>query len=70
MLTKSEQRVLRTFREYLMTPHQMLCFAGPSLSRHRAALKSLTDKEMLVPEKFKGAYSLTTAGYAAMQSCA
>ncbi|MEM6689278.1 MAG: hypothetical protein AAF664_07630, partial [Planctomycetota bacterium] len=27
-ITASEQRVLQTFREYLMTPGKMLCFSG------------------------------------------
>jgi hypothetical protein len=67
--TKSEQVVFATFRNYLMTPHRMLCFFGPSLEQNQAALKHLTEMEMLVKESFKGAYSLTSSGYAAMNAC-
>ena len=69
LLTIAEQRVLRTFRQFLVTPGQMLCFYGPNLSQHQAALKKLTDREFLVKEQFKGGYSLTKAGYVAMNDC-
>jgi len=48
----------------------MLCFSGQDLERDRTALNGLSDKELLVKEKFKGGYSLTPAGFAAMQECA
>ncbi|MBN1851935.1 MAG: hypothetical protein JW829_04395 [Pirellulales bacterium] len=67
MLTIAEQRVLRTFRQFLVTPGQMLCFHGSSLNRNQAALKQLIAKELLVKEHFKGGYSITEAGYAAMK---
>ncbi|QDV68625.1 hypothetical protein Poly24_23350 [Rosistilla carotiformis] len=66
--TKSEQSVLKTFREFLMSPGQMLCFYGPELERYRNALKGLTERGLLVKERFKGAYSLTREGFAAMRS--
>lgn len=69
LLSTSEQRVLRTFRDFLMTPGQMLCFSGPDLKQHKATLDVLADKELLVKEKFKGGYSLTRAGFAAMTDC-
>ncbi|QDV73294.1 hypothetical protein [Botrimarina mediterranea] len=69
MLTNSEQKALGQFREYLMTPNQMLCFSGPSLDTNRAALESLADKDLLARERPKGAYSLTNRGYSAMRSC-
>ncbi|MBN1589214.1 MAG: hypothetical protein JW888_06850 [Pirellulales bacterium] len=69
MLSTSEQRVLRTFRQFLMNPGQMLCFSGPNLKQNRATLALLTDKELLVKEKFKGGYSLTQSGFAAMKDC-
>jgi hypothetical protein len=47
----------------------MLCFYGPDLEKHKAALRSLTEKKLLVKERFKGGYSLTRAGFAAMKSC-
>ena len=69
LLSISEQRVLRTFRRFLMTPGQMLCFYGPNLKLNQATLDLLTDKELLVREKFNGGYSLTQAGYTAMNGC-
>jgi hypothetical protein len=69
MLTTGEQRVLRTFRRFLMTPGQMLCFYGPNLKQNRVALQQLIDKEFLVKEQFKGAYSLTDEGFVAMNDC-
>lgn len=67
LLTISEQRVLRTFRQFLISPGQMLCFHGPNLNRNQAALRQLIEKELLVKEHFKGGYSITEAGYAAMK---
>ncbi len=52
-----------------MTPGQMLCFNGPNLKQDKATLELLTNKELLVKEKFKGGYSLTQAGFAAMNDC-
>ena len=69
MLTISEQRVLQTFHQYLMTPGKMLCFSGPDLERYAADLNCLADKKLLVREKFKGGYSLTKGGFAAMKDC-
>jgi hypothetical protein len=69
MLTRSEQRVLRVFREYLITPGQMLCFSGPKLDQDQPALELLIGKDLLVKEAFKGGYSLTQAGFAAMNDC-
>ncbi len=66
MMTTAEQRVFRTFRQYLMTPGRMLCFSGPDLQRDTVALKLLTEKKFLVKEKFAGGYSLTPAGFTAM----
>jgi hypothetical protein len=48
----------------------MLCLSGPNLERDRAALERLIEKDVLVKERFKGGYSLTEAGYAAMNDCA
>ncbi len=68
MLTVGEQRVLNTFRKFLMTPGRMLCFYGPNLKQNRAALQQLTDKDFLVREQFEGGYSLTKAGFTAMNT--
>jgi hypothetical protein len=67
LLTKSERGVLETFRLFLMTPGLMLCFNGPHLAKYREALQTLTKKGFLVKESFRGGYSLTPAGYAAMR---
>jgi len=69
LLSTSEQRVLRTFRKFLITPGEMLCFSGPNLEQDKAALELLSDKDMLSKEKFKGGYSLTQSGFAAMKAC-
>ncbi len=69
LLSPSEKTVLRTFRQYLATPGKMLCFFGPNLEKHRAAIQQLTKKDLLVKEQFKGAYSLTHAGFEAMKTC-
>lgn len=69
LLSTSEQRVLRTFRNFLMTPGQMLCFYGPNLKQNMATLEQLIEKDLLVKERFKGGYSLTRAGFAAMNDC-
>ncbi len=52
-----------------MKPGQMLCFSGPNFKQHKATLVLLTDKELLVEEDFKGGYSLTHNGFAAMNDC-
>ncbi len=69
MLTTSEQRVLRTFRRFQMDPGKMLCFSGPTLKQDKATLARMTEKELLVKEKFKGGYSLTQSGFSAMKNC-
>ena len=69
MFSESEQRVLRTFRQFLMTPDRMLCFSGTHLKQSRVGLDRLIHKELLVKEKFRGAYSLTEAGFEAMMCC-
>lgn len=69
MYSQSEKAVFRKFRQFLVTPGQMLCFFGADLEKHRTALRTLTDKELLTKEHFKGAYSLTRAGFEAMKMC-
>ncbi|MFO0818206.1 MAG: hypothetical protein U1A77_09715 [Pirellulales bacterium] len=65
-LTDADRRVLTTFRTFLMVPGEMLCFATQDLASLGGALRRLTDAGMLVAEKFPGAYSLTSAGFALM----
>ena len=69
LLSPSEQRVLSTFRRFLMNQGQMLCFSGPSLKQNKATLELLANKELLVRENFKGGYSLTPTGFAAISEC-
>ena len=69
MLTKSEVRVLQTFRQYLIVPGEMLCFSGSNLEQNKATLELLAAKEMLCRERFKGGYSLTRVGFEAMNRC-
>lgn len=69
MLTTSEQFVLTVFRQFLVTPGQMLCFDGPNFKKYKAALQQLTEKGFLIKEKFDGGYSLTQAGFVAMKNC-
>ena len=68
-LTKGELRVLRTFREFLITPGQMLCFSGPQLAQAKASLTKLHEKKFLEKESVKGGYTLTRAGFKAMKEC-
>lgn len=67
--SEPERRILRTFQQFLMTPDRMLCFSGATLKQNKAALEGLIHKELLVEERFRGAYSLTEAGFAAMKDC-
>ncbi|MCA9199626.1 MAG: hypothetical protein KDA87_18925 [Planctomycetales bacterium] len=69
MLSSPERRVLKAFRQFLVSPGQMVCFYGPKLKEYSGALKTLTEKDFVVKEQFKGAYSLTPAGFAAMKKC-
>ena len=68
-MSSSEKTVLRIFQQYLVSPGEMLCFFGPDLEKHKAAFEQLTKKQLLVKEQFKGAYSLTNAGFAALKAC-
>lgn len=69
VFSASEQRVLRSFRRFQVAPGQMLCFSGPELKQLQTTFQSLVEKEVLVKEKFKGGYSLTAAGFAALSNC-
>ncbi len=70
MLSTPEQTIMQTFRQFGMTPNKMLCFYGQDLEGKEKALDSLVEKNLLVREKFRGAYSLTSAGYAQMRCSA
>ncbi len=68
MLSAAERSVLQVFRQYLMDEGEMLCFHGPLWDKHRDSLRELTERELLLKESFKGGYSLTETGFAAMKS--
>ena len=53
----------------MVEPGQMLCFNGDSLVEHRESLQQLTEQGLLTKDEFKDGYSLTRAGFAAMQEC-
>jgi hypothetical protein len=63
----SEQSALAVFRKYLIEPGEMLCFHGLFLDDNRDSLRCLTEQGLLSKDKFKGGYTLTKAGFAAMQ---
>jgi hypothetical protein len=67
-LSPEERSVLRTFRNYLMTPGQMFCFGNSDLETLHAPLAQLMEKGMLNSEKPKGGYSLTQSGFLAMKN--
>jgi hypothetical protein len=66
-LSPAEQTVLGVFRNYMMSPGRMLCFGSADLQTYRVPLAGLTAKGLLVAEKFRGGYSLTNEGFAAMR---
>ncbi len=66
-VSDDETRVLRIFSRYLMSAGKMLCLSGPELVSHRESLDKLVDAGLLVPESYKGAYSLTNSGFEAMK---
>jgi hypothetical protein len=61
-----QQSALAIFRDYLIEPGEMLCFHGPLLDENRDSLRCLTEQGLLSKDKFKGGYTLTKAGFAAM----
>ena len=69
MLSNSERSVLGVFRKFRVSAGEMLCFYGPNHKKHRAALRALIAKGMVIEERFSGGYSLTQTGFAAMKEC-
>lgn len=65
-LSDGEANVLAVFKKYLMTPGQMLCLSNTDVDSMKSTLERLTDAGLLVPEEFKGGYSLTQTGFRAM----
>jgi hypothetical protein len=67
MLSTTEQSVMGVFRQFLTGPGEMLCFHGKFLQDHAEPLRRLTARKLISKEKFKGGYSLTARGFAALQ---
>lgn len=68
-MSDAEKSVLEVFRRYLVAPGKMLCFYGQDLEKLHEPLAQLTEKRLLIAESFRGAYSLTKAGFSAMRDC-
>ena len=66
-LSPAEQSVLSIFRSYLMLPEKMLCLAAADTETFKLPLTRLVSAGLLIAEKYQGGYSLTDAGFAAMQ---
>lgn len=66
-LTRAERRVLAVFRQFLMTPGQMLCFCGYELEACDETLRAMSQKGLVMPERVHGAYSLTKLGFRRMR---
>jgi hypothetical protein len=73
-MSASEINILRQFRRFQIRPSQMMFFPstqGKGSSREfTSAMKSLIKRGMVVPQRHKGAYSLTPSGYQASLSAA
>jgi hypothetical protein len=67
LLSPAELDVLCVFRNYLMAPGEMLCFGSSGLESFKVPLAQLTSKGFLIVERFRGGYSLTEMGFAAMK---
>jgi hypothetical protein len=46
----------------------MLCFGAKELDAFKVPLSQLTDRGLLTAERFRGGYSLTESGFAAMKN--
>lgn len=68
MLSTAERSALQVFRQFLVDQGEMLCFTGNLWEKHKNSLRQLAEKELVFQETFKGGYSLTEAGCAAMRS--
>ena len=66
-MTPTEERVLRFFRQFLMTPGEMLCFNTQQIQSYRVGIDKLIEHDLLKKAGFKGGYCLTDAGFKAMK---
>ncbi len=65
-LSTGEVNILAVFRKYLMTPGRMLCLNNTDIGTMKRSLEKLIAAGLLIPEDFKGSYSLTRSGFNAM----
>lgn len=66
-LSVGELNILTVFRKYLMTPGRMLCLNNTDIGTMKRSLDKLIAAGLLIPEDFKGSYSLTRSGFNAMK---
>ena len=66
-LSATELSVLAVFRQFRMSPGQMLCFSRVEIESLSTPLAQLADNGLLVAERSHGGYSLTPAGFTAMK---
>ncbi len=66
-LSVGELNILAVFRKYLMTPGRMLCLNNTDIGTMKRSLDKLIAAGLLIPEEFKGSYSLTRSGFKAMK---
>jgi hypothetical protein len=73
-MSASEINILRQFRRFQIRPAQMMFFpSGQGKTGGREftmAMNSLIKRGLVLPERHKGAYSLTRSGYEASLSAA
>ncbi len=65
-LSVGEVNILGVFRKYLMTPGRMLCLNNTDIGTMKRSLDKLIAAGLLIPEDFKGSYSLTRSGFKVM----
>lgn len=72
MMTESERKIMRYFRQYRIGANEMLFFntnlANSTSPKFHSAMESLIRSGLVVRERRKNAYSLTEDGFAASQS--
>jgi hypothetical protein len=72
LMTDSERKIMRYFRQYRIGANEMLFFhsnlANTGSPRFQSAMESLIRNGLVVRERRKNAYSLTEDGFAASQS--
>jgi len=67
-MTDAERAILKVFRQYDVSPNQMLCFDGKVIKRFQSGVRSLIDKGWIAKDRPKDAYYLTPAGHEATQA--